>query len=63
MTHNNIYNLCRQLTEENTSLWRIRDEYIKDATGKDELQDFWRKLEKDKETHILKLQELIKKYL
>ena len=62
MLDNNIYNICRQLTEENTSLWRIKDVYLKDAGGNKELETFWNKMKADKEAHVKELLDLLKKY-
>jgi len=63
MFDNNTYNLMAQLTEENQSLWRIKNNYISDASGCDECQEFWKKLVEDKEEHIRDLSELLKKHL
>ena len=63
MMNNHAYNLLRQLTEEHTSLWRIKDEYIKDAAGCGECEALWKKLEKDKEEHVKELETLVKKHL
>lgn len=61
MLSNNAYDLMAQLTEENQSLWRIKNNYKKDAQGDQEAMDFWSYLEKDKEDHIKKLTELLEK--
>ena len=63
MLNNNLYNLIAQLTEENRSLWRIRDQYQKDAEECPECKTFWLDMERDKEDHIKKLTELIKKHI
>ena len=63
MLDNHVYNILLQLTEENKSLWRIKDDYLKDAGNCDECRTFWQKLEKDKESHVDKLAELAKKHL
>ena len=60
---NNLYNLMVQLTEENQSLWRIRDQYQKDAEQCSDCKEFWIDMEKDKEDHIKKLIELIKNHI
>jgi hypothetical protein len=52
----------RQVVEEHTSLWRIRDQYKKDADC-DSCRSFWPKLEQDKENHINELTNLIKQHL
>jgi len=61
MLSNNAYDLMAQLTEENQSLWRIKNNYKKDAQGDQEAMDFWNFLEKDKQDHIKKLTELLEK--
>ncbi len=61
MLSNNAYDLMAQLTEENQSLWRIKNNYKKDAQGDQEAMDFWNYLEKDKQDHIKKLTELLEK--
>jgi hypothetical protein len=63
MYDNNTYNLMEQLAQEHKSLWRIKDEYMKDAEGNADCQTFWKKLEVDKETHITELTALLKKHL
>lgn len=60
---NHSYNLMRQLTEEHTSLWRIKDEYTKDSEGCAECKTLWEKLAADKEAHIAEFTALIKKHL
>ncbi len=62
MLDNNTYNLMAQLTEENQSLWRIKNNYIKDASGCDECQEFWKQLASKKEQQIKDLSELLKKH-
>jgi len=58
---NNTYDLMSQLVEENQSLWRIKNSYKNDAKGDSESEEFWKYLEKDKESHIKRLTELIAK--
>jgi len=52
-----------QLVQENKSLWRIKNDYIKNADGDEGLLEFWRKMEKDKEAHVEELRTLVKKNL
>jgi hypothetical protein len=59
MLDNNTYNLMMQMTVENKSLWRIKENYQKDADCEKCLQ-FWKKMEKDKEDHIKEFGDLIK---
>jgi hypothetical protein len=63
MYDNNTYNLIEQLAQEHKSLWRIKDEYMKDAEGHDDCQVFWKKMEADKEAHIKEISALLKKHL
>lgn len=63
MFDDNTYNLMAQLAEEHKSLWRIKEYYKKDASNCQECLDFWNFLEKDKEEHIKKLEELLKKHI
>ena len=63
MLKNHTYNLLLQLTQENKTLWRIKNEYEKDSDGCGDCIAFWKKLEKDKEDHVNELQGLIKKHL
>ena len=49
-----------QITEEHKSLWRIKDEYLKDSEGNDSSTDFWKRMAEDKENHIKELTSLIK---
>lgn len=62
MLDNNTYNLMMQLIEENQDLWRIKNNYIKDAGGCGECEDFWKKMVIDKEGHIDELEKLIKEH-
>jgi hypothetical protein len=60
---NNLYNLMLQATVEARSLWRIKDDYLKDANATAETKAFWEKLAQDKENHLKEIKELIKKEL
>lgn len=62
MKDNTLYNLMTQLTQEAKSLWRIEDQYIKDAKDK-ELKAFWKEYALEKKAHIAELQTLIKAYM
>lgn len=62
MFRNNLFNLMNQAVQESKSVWRIKNEYMQEAVGSDDIMAFWKKLEKDKEEHIKELQELIKKH-
>jgi hypothetical protein len=63
MFDNNLYNLMMQTVAEHQSLYRIKNMYKKDAKNCKECQDFWDKLEMDKEDHIRELQGLIQNHL
>jgi len=63
MLDNHVYNLLLQLTEENKSLWRIKNEYKKDTGECEDCKKFWGKMEKDKEKHVEELTEMLKKHL
>lgn len=63
MLENHVYNLLLQLAEEHKSLWRIKDEYLKDAGDCVDCQAAWKKLEVDKEAHVAELTALVKKHL
>ena len=62
MHENHVYNLLLQQTEEHKSLWRIVNEYQKDAAGCLTCQAFWKKLAKDKEAHTAELHRLLKEH-
>jgi hypothetical protein len=62
MLDNNTYNLMAQIVEESRSLWRIKNEYKKDAGMCKECMDFWDMLIKDKEHHIKDLEKLIRSH-
>jgi hypothetical protein len=49
-----------QLTQESRSLWRIKNEYSKDAGKSKELKQFWLEIAKEKEVLIEDLKAVIK---
>jgi hypothetical protein len=49
MLDNDTYNLMEQLEIENRSLWRIKNNYKKDASMNNESKQLWNFIEKDKE--------------
>ena len=55
---NSTFNLHNQLTQEQKSLWRIKEFYLKDAQ-ESEHKIFWEQLADQKEQTIARLQELI----
>jgi len=63
MLKNNVYNILHQLVQENKSLWRIKNEYLKDCENDPEMTAYWNKLEMDKEEHVAELVGLAKKHL
>ncbi len=60
MKNNNLYNLMTQLTQESRSLWRIQNEYKKDAGKNKEIAAFWKELAEEKEALIEDLKMVIK---
>lgn len=63
MKDNHFYNLMNQMVQEHKSLWRIKNEYKKDAGDCGDCEKFWQKLEEEKESHAKELEELVKKHL
>jgi len=63
MLKNHEYNLMIQLVQEHKSLWRIQNEYEKDAKECATCQAFWKKMEKDKKDHVKELTALVKSHL
>jgi hypothetical protein len=59
MTQNNLHNLMTQMIQEQKSLWRIENNYIKEA-GSDAEKGFWEGLHNEKKMHIEELRKLIK---
>ena len=60
MKNNNLYNLMTQLTQEARSLWRIENEYKKDAGKNAELKKFLMELAAEKKALIEDLKMVIK---
>ncbi len=63
MLDNNTYNLMEQLTNENKSLWRIKNNYRKDASNDKETQELWNFVEKEKQKLVKLLTEKLRKRL
>ena len=63
MLSNSTYDFMAQLTEENQSLWRIKNTTRKMQQADAEATEFWNNLEKDKESHIRDLTKLLEKRL
>ena len=63
MLDNNTYDLIEQLTVENKSLWRIKNNYKKDSAKDNENQELWNFIEKDKEEIVKLLREKIRERL
>ncbi len=57
---NDLYNVMTQLVQEQKSLWRIKNDYIKDAGKNKELKEFWTEVAKEKELLIQDLQSVLK---
>ena len=62
MLRNNVFNLMNQLVQESKSLQRIKNVYMQEAVGSDDIMSIWKELEKAKEDAITKLQALVTKY-
>jgi hypothetical protein len=60
MKNNNLYNLMTQLVQEQKSLWRIKNEYAKDAAKNKELKAFWAEIAAEKDLLIEDLLAVIK---
>ncbi len=58
--NNNLYNLTTQLVQEQKSLWRIKNNYLKDSAKNKELKEFWAEVAKEKEILIEDLKTIIK---
>ena len=56
---NNLYNLMTQLVQEQKSLWRIKDDYMKDVGKDKELKSFWAEIATEKELLIEDLKAVI----
>jgi len=63
MNDNHVFNLINQLTQEEKSLWRIKNFYKKDASSCDVCGALWDTLEKEKENRATILSEILKKHL
>ena len=63
MLDNNTYNLIEQLTNENKSLWRIKNNYKNDSAMDNETKQLWNYIEKDKEELVKMLTEKLKERL
>lgn len=63
MLDNNTYNLMEQLTNENKSLWRIKNSYKRDASMDVESRQLWDFIEKDKEELVQLLTERLRERL
>lgn len=60
MIDNNLYNIMAQIVVESKSLWRIKNEYMKDALEDQESQALWVELAKQKEINLRKLETLLR---
>lgn len=63
MLDNNTYNIMKQLTNENKSLWRIKNSYKNDAGHDNEIRNLWNFIEKDKEELVKLLTEKLRERL
>ncbi len=58
---NNVFNLMNQMVQESKSVWRIKNQYMQEAIGNDELMALWKKLESDKEAAVEEMQKILRK--
>ena len=63
MLDNNTYDLMEQLLIENKRLWRIKNNYKKDAALDNEAKQLWNIIEKDKEELVQMLSEKLRERL
>ena len=63
MLDNHLYNLFSVITEESRSLWRLKNEYKPDTEHCEDCKKLCAQIVAEKEEHINKLQEVIKKHL
>jgi len=63
MLDNHVYDLMTQLVQESQSLWRIKREYIANASHCEECKNFWEKMVMDKEEHIEELENILADHL
>lgn len=63
MMDNHVYNVMNQLAQEHKSLWRIRDQYKKDAGDCEECKGLWERMEKDKMDHVEELGRILKSHM
>jgi hypothetical protein len=63
MLDNNTYNLMMQMVEENQSLWRLKNHYMKETPHCDACGKFWSELTAQKEKNVAQLEQLIKSHL
>lgn len=52
------HDLVHELSRRLDSLWRY-DQYIANADGRDELQQFWRDIKENEQSNIARLKELV----
>jgi hypothetical protein len=60
MLENNTYNIMEQLTIENRSLWRIKNNYKRDSNLDMATKQLWDTIEKDKEELVAMLTEKLR---
>ena len=63
MLEDHVYNLMEQIVDESKSLWRISRTYKQEAGDCAQCLALWDKLQKDKESHIKELEELIRTHI
>ena len=60
---NNAFNLLRQMVQEHKLLWQIKNNYKSDAAACPECHEYWEKLERETESRVARLEQLIKKHI
>lgn len=60
---NNLYNLMAQMVTESKSLWRIKNDYKRDALNDPKFMALWNEFEKQKENNLIKLELLLREQM
>ncbi len=63
MLDNHIYNLMAQIVQESKSLWRIRNEYKRDAEACDKCHELYADLERQKEDNLRRMEAILRDHL
>jgi len=63
MLDNHIYNLMAQIVQESKSLWRIKNEYKRDAEGCAMCHSLMADLERQKEDNLRRMEVILRDHL